>query len=213
MGTLFNPAGMTTNCGFCAIAHALSVQGTVTDADQLYLQTLARLGLQREGDRDPIPRQLIFPDPLLEGVPLSAEYRALGDRGHGPSSYTITAVADSNNLRYDLNNRDLALHRQFFEFSARSDPGRWNIADFVEMRLDWLESRGQTPSQEAVRRHVVDQLGGHSIVGSKTVNHFISIEIDRAGQISAVDPQDGRRYDGPRLYARLRTIDLFMHLR
>lgn len=213
MGTLFNPSGLTTNCGFCAIAQALSVQGTVTDSDQLYLQTLERLGLQREGDRDPIPRQLIFPDPLLEGVPLSAEYRSLGDRGHGPSSYTITAVADANNLRYDLSNRDLALHRQFFEFSARSEPGTWNIADFVQVRLDWLESRGQTPAPEAVRKYAMEQLGGHSIVGSKTANHFISIHIDRAGHISAVDPQDGRVYDGPRLHARLRTLDLFMHLR
>jgi hypothetical protein len=213
MGTRYNPGSLTTNCGFCAIAHGLYLQGTVTDADTLYLQTLARLGLTRNGNIDPIPRQLIFPDPLLDGIPLSAEYRALADRGHGPSSYTITAVASASNLRYQLNNKDLSLQRQFFEFYAHAALDRWNIGDFVQMRLNWLASQGRNPSPEAVRKYVFDQLGGHSIMGSKTVNHFINVEVDGSGHITAFDAQDGRRYNGLGLHTRLRTVDLFMPLR
>ena len=151
MGTLYNPNGLTTNCGFCAIAHGLFRQGTNTDADKLYLQTLDRLGIQRQGASDPIPRQLIFPDPLIDGVPLPTGYQALADSGHGPCSYTITAVACDHNLRYDLNNRDLALPRQFFEFYARTGTGKWDIADFVDMRLNWLQSQGRKPAADAVR--------------------------------------------------------------
>ena len=213
MGTLYNPNGLTTNCGFCAIAHGLFRQGTNTDADKLYLQTLNRLGIQRQGASDPIPRQLIFPDPLIDGVPLPTGYQALADSGHGPCSYTITAVASDHNLRYDLNNRDLALPRQFFEFYARTGTGKWDIADFVDMRLNWLQSQGRKPAADAVRRHIMEQLGGHSIIGSKTTNHFINVEVDGAGHIKAFDAQDGRIYNGSGLQGRLRTVDLLMHLR
>jgi hypothetical protein len=215
MGTLYNPSNLTTNCGFCCIAHALFLQGKKTDADILYLETLERLGLTRVGDQDPIPRQLIFPDPLIDGIPLSAEYQALAERGHGPSSYTITAVASANNLQYQLQNRDLTLPRQFFEFYSRTGPGNWNIADFIAMRMNWLRTqRGNAaPPEASVRRYILDSIGGHSILGSKTVNHFINVHIDNSGHIRAYDAQDGREYSGSGLHARLRTVDLLMHLR
>jgi hypothetical protein len=213
MGTLYNPTGLTTNCGFCAIAHALSLQGITTDADKLYLQTLERLGIPRQGNTDPIPRQLIFPDPLMDGVPVRVEYTALAERGHDPSSYTITSVASANNLRYDLNNRDLSLQRQFFDFCARTGRGAWNINDFVQSRLTWLQVQGQNPSADGVRRHLLAQLSGHSIIGSKTVNHFITMQVDTSGKISAYDPQDGRQYDGASLHTRMRTLDLVLRLR
>jgi hypothetical protein len=213
MGTLYNPTGLTTNCGFCAIAHALSLQGITTDADKLYLQTLERLGIPRQGNTDPIPRQLIFPDPLMDGVPVRVEYTALAERGHDPSSYTITSVASANNLRYDLNNRDLSLQRQFFDFCARTGRGAWNINDFVQSRLTWLQVQGQNPSADGVRRHLLAQLSGHSIIGSKTVNHFITMQVDTSGKISAYDPQDGRQYDGASLQTRMRTLDLVLRLR
>ena len=214
MSKRYNPSNLTTNCGFCAIAHALFVQkGTVVDADQLYLRTLNRLGLTRQGDRDPIPRMLIFPEPSMDGIPLTVDYSALAERGHGPSSYTITAVALANNLNFQLSSSDLTLQRQFFDFYSGRGPGKWAVTDFEQMRLNWLRGKGLNPPLEVVKRHIREELGGHSILGSKTVNHFINVEIDPSGQIKAFDAQDGNLYDGRRLHERLRTVDLFMHLR
>ena len=214
MGTIYNPSGLTTNCGFCSIAHALLLRGIRTDADKLYLETLERLGIKGDGNKDPIPRQLIFPDPLMDGVPISTEYKALADAGHGPSSYTISSVASAYELQFTLHNRDLTLFRQFFDFCARSGRGSWNIASFVDMRLDFLHSHGsKQASADSVRKHVLDNLGGHSIFGSKTVNHYINVEIEKAGHIRAVDAQDGQSYDGATLSTRLRTVDMVMHLR
>jgi hypothetical protein len=214
MGTIWNPRGLTTNCGFCCIAHALSLRGIKTDADKLYLETLERLGIKREGDKDPIPRQLIFPDALLDGVRIRTEYKALADVGRGPSSYTISSVASDYNLQFALHNLDLTLFRQFFDFYARNRPGSWDIVAFVEMRLEFLHSHGSKQASAAsVRKHVLDNLGGHSIFGSKTVNHYINVEVDRTGRIKAIDAQDGRHYDGGTLHARLGAVDMVMHLR
>jgi hypothetical protein len=213
LGTQYNPHNRTTNCGFCAIARGLLTQGTATDADVLYDQTLERLGIRRAGNHDPIPRQLIFPDPLIDGTPLPVAYQALADAGHGPSSYTISAVALAHNLHFQLNNKDLTLQRQFFDFYSRNGPGKWDIADFVNYRLTWLRGQGRNTTPEAVRRYVMEQMGGQSIVGSKSVNHYINVEIDRTGRIKAIDAQDGREYNGSTLYSRLRTVDLFMHLK
>jgi hypothetical protein len=210
----YNPGKLTTNCGFCSIAHGLFVQkGVVVDADQLYLQTLERLGLTREGNQDPIPRQLIFPEPNMDDIPLTTTYGALADRGFGPSGYTITAVALASGLEFQLRDRDLTLPRQFMDFSARTGPGNWNINEFVQMRLDWLRTRRLNPSPEAVQHHIMEELGGHSIMGSKTVNHFINVHVDTLGRITAFDAQDGSDYDGRELYTRLRSVDLFLHLR
>jgi hypothetical protein len=214
MGTIWNPSGLTTNCGFCSIAQALFLKGIHTDADKLYLETLEHLGIKREGNKDPIPRQLIFPDPFLDSVPIRTEYKALADAGRGPSSYTISSVASDNNLPFALHNRDLTLFRQFFDFYAHNRHGSWDIATFVDMRLEFLHSHGNKQASAAsVRKHVLDSLGGHSIFGSKAVNHYINVEIDKTGHIKATDAQDGQHYDGGTLHTRLRAVDMVMHLR
>jgi hypothetical protein len=84
----------------------------------------------------------------------------------------------------------------------------------VEMRLEFLHSHGSKQASAAsVRKYVLDNLGGHSIFGSKAVNHYINVEVDRTGRIKAIDAQDGRRYDGGTLHNRLGAVDMVMHLR
>lgn len=212
MSTPYNPGSSTTNCGFCAIAHGLFVQqGVRVTADELCERTLTRLGLTRQGGRDPLPRMLIFPDAMLDSVPPSAEYSALQGRAHGLSSYTITSVAQDWGLRFTAGIRDLDLPRQFFEFSANLT-GDWTLDSFVQQRREFLEERGRTPNLEALQRHIADALGGHSILGSKTSNHYINAHIDPCGHVTAYDAQDGSFYDGRGLKRRLRSVDLFIHL-
>jgi hypothetical protein len=193
MGTPYNPSNLSTNCGFCAIAYSLSLYGIKTDADALYLQTIERLGITRVGGHDPIPRLLIFPEPRLDDIPLRAEYAALAEHGRGASSYTITAVASDNNLQCRVAETRRTIANQFLDFYARNGSARWNIDDFVRERMRFL--RTNAPS-DAVKRHVMTELGGHSIVGSKQVNHFVNMRIDAVGHIWAFDPQDGEEYSG-----------------
>ncbi len=83
MGSRYNPSNRTDNCGFCAIAYALYVQKHIeVNADQLYEQTLKRLGLTRHASEDPIPRMLIFPEPLLDSAAVRTDYRALSGGVH-----------------------------------------------------------------------------------------------------------------------------------
>jgi hypothetical protein len=117
----FNPSKLKTNCGFCSISRALFVTKAIQiDADELYLQTLSRLGIQREGDHDPIPRMLIFPEAGLDTMTPTVEYQALKDGVHGLSSYTITSVAEANDLRFDLSAKDVSLPNQFLTFYAQA---------------------------------------------------------------------------------------------
>ena len=50
------------------------------------------------------------------------------------------------------------------------------------MGLNWPRDKGLNPPLEVVKRLIREELGGHSILGSKTVNHFINVEIDPSGQ-------------------------------
>ncbi len=210
MGSPYNPGNREDNCGFCAIAYALHVQRHVeTDADRLYLQTLERLGLQRQGGRDPVPRLLIFPDPMLDSARVREEYSALLGGTLGLSSYTITSVAEANGLRFRAKITDLDLPRQFMAFYRTMNARIWNIRDFEQMRLNYLRSRSLNPAPEALRKHIAGELGGHSIFGSKESKHYINVFIDmeRTGRIEAYDAQDGLR-----LASRLGSVDLVMHL-
>jgi hypothetical protein len=211
MSTPYNPEGRTDNCGFCAIAHGLCLQNAaaVVTADQLYSDTLERLGLEREGNRDPIPRQLIFPEPMLHSIPVSVAYDALSERTLGLSSYTITAVAEASGLRFNPAG-DLDLVRQFVQ--GFSNHGRWSIHEFVEARLDFLRSQGKNPNPRSLERHVLGGLVGHSIMGSKTKDHFLNAHIDGSGFVQGFDAQDGTRHDGRGLMRRLGSVDLFMRL-
>src|SRR5262249_51854752 len=97
MATIYDPSGSKTNCGFCSIAYVLHVvKNRFVDADRLYWETLARLGIQAQGGQDPIPRQLIFPEPNLDSAPVRLEYRALTGGANSLSSYTVTSVAEAN---------------------------------------------------------------------------------------------------------------------
>jgi hypothetical protein len=215
MGSPYNPSNRRDNCGFCAIAYALHLQkNIVVDADQLYLQALESLGLARNAGQDPIPRMLIFPEPMLDSAAVRTDYSALSSGVHGLSSYTITSVAQASGLRFQAKIKDLDLPRQFMQCYSNMGPGTWTIRDFEQMRLNFLRSQGRNPTSEGVKRQIAESLGGHSIVGSKVINHFINIhiDVDRSGHIEAFDPQDGSKYDGRGLNSRLRRIDLLMHL-
>jgi hypothetical protein len=214
MASIYNPSNSKTNCGFCAIAHALYERGVRKDADQLYEETLARLGVERVNGVDPISRQLIFPEPGLDSMRLPTNYEALGARGHTAASYTITAVADAyqlqNDCTKDYSTDDKAfLPRQFCNFFG-GQRGNATIDGFIQLRMTLLGGRA---TESAVRRFVMSQLGGHSIVGSITSNHYINVYIDGAGRITAYDAQDGREYDGPGFRGRMQTVNLFMRLK
>jgi hypothetical protein len=216
MSSPYNPNNRTDNCGFCAISYALHVQKHIdVDADALYLQTLARLGLAYTAGKDPIPRMLIFPAPRLEETAaVRTEYSALEGGVHGLSSYTITSVAEDFGLRFQPSITALELPRQFMAHYSTRTPGIWNIRDFEEKHLDYLKSRGLNPKLEDVRKYIAKELGGHSILGSKTRKHYMNvfIDIDRTGKIEAFDAQDGLKYDGRGLNSRLGSVDLVMHL-
>ncbi len=215
MGSHYNPSNRTDNCGFCAIAYALHLQKHIeVDADRLYLQTLQRLGLTRDAGKDPIPRMLIFPDPMLDSAAVRIEYSALTGGTHGLSSYTITSVAEANGLRFQAKIKDLELPRQFMTYYSNVRSGPWSIGDFEQMRLNFLRSRGSNPKAEDVKKYIANELGGHSILGSKVRKHYINVFIDigRTGRIEAFDAQDGAKYDGVGLNSRLGSVDLLMHL-
>jgi hypothetical protein len=168
MGSQYNPSNRTDNCGFCAIAYALHWQKhIVVDADRLYLQTFERLGLTRDAGKDPIPRMLIFPDPMLDPTPVRTDYSALSGSAHGLSSYTITSVAEASGLRFHAKIKDLELSRQFMMCYSNMQPSTWTIRDFEQMRLNFLRSRGLNPKLEDVKKYIANELGGQSILGSK----------------------------------------------
>jgi len=215
MGSQYNPSNRKDNCGFCAIAYALHLQKHIEiDADRLYLQTLERLGLKREAGRDPVPRMLIFPDPMLDSAGVRTDYSALLGGTNSLSSYTMTSVAEASGLRFQARIKDLDLPRQFMAFYRSTHSNAWSVRDFEQMRLNFLRSRGLNPLPAGVRKHIAAELGGHSIFGSKERKHYINvfIDIDRTGRIEAFDAQDGIRYDGVGLNSRLGSVDLVMHL-
>jgi len=212
MSTPYNPTGREDNCGFCAISYGLYLQNrSVVDADQLYLATIERLGLTREGNHDPIPRMLIFPDLKLPGGTPSTAYSALSGV-LGLNSYTVTDVADHLNLRFTYSRMDVMLPNQFLAYQSESG-NRGSLSDFTRTRLDFLRSKGGNPSLDAVRRQIVNAIAGHSIIGSEDASHFINAHIDPGGYLMGYDAQNDKRYDAKGLRERIGTVALFMHLR
>jgi hypothetical protein len=212
MTTVYNPEGREDNCGFCAISYGLHLQngGKVTNADELYLLTIEHLGLTRNGNQDPVPRLLIFPDHTLpQGVPSTA-YSALSGV-LSLSSYTITSVAQQLGLRFGYSRQAVQLPNQFLAFRAEKG-SRGRLNDFMKVRLDLLRSNGRNPSADAVRKQVSDELIGHSIIGSQDARHFINAHIDPEGNITGCDAQNGARFEANGIRERMRSIALFMHL-
>src|SRR5206468_7534509 len=71
-------------------------------------------------------------------------------------------------------------------FYAKAGGGAWNIRDFVQMRVNYLqEQKTRRPVDPAeISRHIINTLGGHSVMESKTVNHFINVHVDPSGHIT-----------------------------
>lgn len=212
MKTDYNPTERGDNCGFCAISYGLYLQKPpVVDADKLYLAMIEYMGLAREGNQDPIPRMLIFPDlSLPQGIPPTA-YSVLSGV-LSLSSYTIIAVAEHFGLRFIYSRAAVALPNQFFTYQVEKG-GRGSLNDFMKTRLEFLRAQGANPSADSVRKQVSNELVGDSIVGSQDARHFINLRIDPAGYITGYDAQDGNRYDARGLRSRIGSVALFMRLR
>jgi hypothetical protein len=204
--TRWNPSGLTTNCGFCAVSYALEQQkGKLIDADELYVQTLQRLGIDKQKDRDPIPRSLIFPGAKVNEAAIRSEYHELEDRGRGPADYTIWSVAHHAGL--DLKGGDKLLLNSLVEFAAISAP-RWKLDDFVTARMSRPDLTGRA-SFTTMKSHVENSLKGNSIIGSIARKHFVNLSISPLGELKVFDAQRGMSYDGRRIKAEFDRLDLF----
>jgi hypothetical protein len=215
MSSRYNPHERTDNCGFCAIAYARAAKGIEPfyDADELYEETIKRLGIKREGKRDPLPRLLIFPEKDLDAIPVRTEYQALPEHGHTLSDYTVTSVAEASGLSCTAKMEDLTLVQQFLHWCSNRGHDL-EIGDFVDWRLNFLHERRLNPPRAAVESHIAKALAGDSIIGSKLRQHYINLRIQmgRTGRIEATDPQNGATYDGRGLALRLTRVDLLVHV-
>ncbi|MDR3772520.1 MAG: hypothetical protein P4L26_04175 [Terracidiphilus sp.] len=197
---------MKTNCGFCAISYALEQQkGKLVTADELYEQTLQRLGVVRQGNGDPIPRMLIFPGLNLDQAKIRVEYHELEGRGRGPADYTIWSVAQHAGLELKSGAKDLL--NSLVQFGAESKPG-WRLDDFVRVRMNRPELAGRA-TFASMKNYVETNLKGNSIVGSIHAQHFVNMAFSSAGEWKVFDAQKGLAYDGRRIRAELRSLDLF----
>ncbi len=204
--TRWNPSGWTSNCGFCSISYALELQKNVLlNADQLYEQTLERLGIVRQGNHDPIPRLLIFPGLNLDEARIRVEYHELEGRGRGAADYTIWSVARSAGL--ELKSGDKNMLNGLVKFAAEARPG-WKLDDFVNA---WMSRPGLpgTATFTAMKRHVEQNLKGVSIIGSIPRQHFVNMHFSPSGEWKVFDAQRGQSYDGRRIKAELASLDLF----
>ena len=207
-GTEYNPQGLTTNCGFCAIAKWLSLKTkTPVTADDLYVRALEHFDIDTTGPDDPISRQLIFPQARLdEDYASRNRYRALSDRGIALSSYTITSVAREAGLTFV--DGDAGLLRWLLECQSTANTQSLKLEDYVNARLNVLRHTKGLPAQPvAVKKSLLD-LPGNYIIGSKDTRHYLTLEVDGRLTLKAMDPQDGANYFGPRIKAKVPTIDL-----
>ncbi len=204
--TRWNPQGFKTNCGFCAISYALEQQkGTFLDADKIYDMTLEQLKIEKEGNRDPLPRLLIFPGPGVDGAVARGGYQPLGEGGRSPANYTIWAVASLVGL--GLKSGDRQLLNSLIEFASRSKPG-WKLDDFVEARMD-RPGLAAKATFASMKRHVEEELKGNSIIGSIGRSHFVNMSFDPRGEWKVFDAQRNMQYDGRRIKAEFASLDLF----
>lgn len=215
----FNPQHRLDNCGYCSIAAAMDVQGLGSkDADQLYADTIGRLGLTIENGRDPVSRQLIFPEPELSKQKLRPGYFAL-EGAIGLDNYTITSVADNFKLNYRPSSKGQDpssefLPEDFVKFYAERESGNWNINHFIEFRRERNEEQNRiVPSVAQLRHYLTMSLMGDSIVGAKRIAHFLTMRVNPNFEVSAWDPQDRKSYDAKGLLHRMGSVDLVMHLK
>jgi hypothetical protein len=204
--TRWNPSGLKTNCGFCAISYALEQQkGKLVHADELYEQTLQRLGVVRQGNADPIPRMLIFPGLNLDETRIRVEYHELEGRGRGPADYTIWSVAQHAGLELKGGAKDLL--NSLVQFGAESKPG-WKLDDFIRARMNRSELAGRATFAN-MKNYVENNLRGNSIIGSIKAQHFVNMAFGSAGEWRVFDAQKGVPYDGRHIKTELGSLDLF----
>jgi len=205
--TKWNPNGLGTNCGFCAISYALEQQNGnfVKNADELYDETLAFLGIEKLANNgDPLPRMLVFSQPNLDQITPSVEYSAIRPP-HTLSDYTIEAVAGREAL--ELKPGDKYVANALLLYATRAF-GKWTLDDFIQARSQRPGLRVQ-PSFATMKKTVEDGLRGNAIIGGKDGKHFLNMSFDHNNQWKLFDPQSGRDADGLRAKALLGEINLF----
>ena len=204
--TRWNPRGLEDNCGFCAISYALQQLGKPPqNADELYTEMMRRFGIVVAGNRDPVPRTLIFPKPDLDGSPWPVEYEELGARGISPSQYTIRSAASTFGLKLEGGDRDLV--NALIEFAYGARPG-WKLDDFVHHRMQRPGLAGKA-NFAAHKSHIERQLSGNWIIGSTDAKHYVNMSFTPAGEWKVIDAQSGATYDGRSLKARMGSLALF----
>jgi hypothetical protein len=195
--TRWNPSGLKTNCGFCAISYALEKQkGILVDADRLYAETLQRLEIQ-----SPLPHMLMFPEPGLDERPIRTGYEGLDGRGRSPADYSLWSVAHDAGLELKSGDRDLL--NSLMKFASDKGAG-WSLDEFVRKR-----KTGRTATLDQLKQYVRDSLKGHSIIGSIKGQHFMNLEYNSTTGLKAFDPQIGVACEIPQVKNRLGVLDLF----
>jgi hypothetical protein len=211
--TRWNPRALADNCGFCAISYALErsyalepEKETFKNADQLYEFTLERLGIERHGNVDPVPRALLFPVKGDHGrMNLPVGYEALNGGAIGPNDYTVVSVAEHAGLKLEPGARDIL--NAFLKFAAQSRPPL-KLDAFVKARMNIPALAGKA-SFLSMKVHMEKELMGNSIVGSTDRKHFVNLNVGPTGTTTIFDAQIGSEYDGSRVLATLREIALF----
>jgi hypothetical protein len=91
----YNSQHRLDNCGYCSISAAMDAGVLVSRVRMSFISRVHKVGLKIEDGRDPVSRQLIFPEPGLAGMPAREGYYALQGGAIGLDNYTITSVAST----------------------------------------------------------------------------------------------------------------------
>lgn len=196
----YNPAGRKDNCGFCSISRAIHVKfgdSRFLDADAIYEQTLAHLGIERPaGADDPISRMLLLPNPRTRAIAIPEPSHAVLKQGvRSGDQYTVHSVAGFCGL---LSNWDTSFIKTLNEFIGLvTGPKRFRALaekrlDESEQSEDKSERRRALPSIDRLEQHLRTELAKPFIIGTHMggmYNHFTNLTIDLSGRIEAYDAQ------------------------
>ncbi|HET9622713.1 MAG TPA: hypothetical protein VFP84_15175, partial [Kofleriaceae bacterium] len=188
----YNPCGRGDNCGFTSMSYASHLQNPTAplrDADELYRQLLAQLGIPDDGS---LSRQLVFPQQSYDALRSRPGYEPLfTEDGNRLSEYTLPNAART----LGVNGREV---KAAFEDWQIAFDRHSSIEDAVAARVEVLEHRGgRAPDPAAVRRWIEKQrrdLPGTYIVGTHASAHYMTLTIDQNGRITGFDPQNHKPY-------------------
>jgi RHS repeat-associated protein len=199
--TKYNPEGRRNNCGFCALAGIFEAFGLpFRNADQLYDETVARLGLP-EGS---LPRQLMY-DYRANESGLPGRYAVLQDGTRDPREYTIAGVASNYGFEGEnLGNIQSSWERRYVTIDGETPEQRVlnnrlrahgiDPDDFDS--FDPVHVNHQREVQQSLERYG-HRLTGHYVIArgveSGEVGHFIHLTLHPDGNYEAFDHQNGRR--------------------